>query len=62
MDSGNHPDPASRIAELLQARASYPDIENGHPYDEVLVEVQTSVERAGSVGKCDIGALSCGSG
>jgi hypothetical protein len=57
MGSGNNPDPESRIAELLQARASYPNIEVGHPYDEVLCDVQASVERSGSVGKNDIGAL-----
>jgi hypothetical protein len=50
-------DPESRIETLVQAHNSYPNYEDGHPCDEVLVEVQTAVEQSGSIGKSDIGAL-----
>jgi hypothetical protein len=42
---------------LVDARAAYPNLEDGHPYDEVLFEVQVAAERSASIGKADIGAL-----
>jgi hypothetical protein len=41
------------VKRLIGAWSAY----SGHPYDEVLNEVQTAAECSGSIGKSDIGAL-----
>lgn len=45
------------VERLVRAREAYPNLEDGHAYDEVLFEVQVAAERSGSIGKVDIGAL-----
>lgn len=48
---------SDRVKKLLAAYTSYSNYADGSPYDEVFLEVQAGVERSGSVGKADIGAL-----
>jgi hypothetical protein len=50
-------EPDSLIDMLTDAWSEYPNQESGHPYDEVLAEVQAAAGRTGSIGKSDIGAL-----
>ena len=48
---------ADRVKKLLAAYKSYSNYADGSPYDEVFLDVQAGVERSGSMGKADIGAL-----
>lgn len=50
-------DSTDRVEKLKRAHGRYPNDADGSPYDEVLLDVQAAVERSGSVGKYDIGAL-----
>jgi hypothetical protein len=50
-------DSTDRVEKLKRAHGCYPNDADGSPYDEVLLDVQTAVERSGSVGKYEIGAF-----
>jgi hypothetical protein len=52
--SGNSPD---LVVKLIAAYKSYSNHADGFAYDEAFLEVQAAVERSGSLGKADIGAL-----
>jgi hypothetical protein len=48
---------AEALRRLRAAHASYPSLESGSFYDEVLDEVAERVKQTNSVGKLDVGAL-----
>lgn len=53
----DHVEDQERVDRLVWAHGTYPSLESGSYYDEVLVQVQERASQSGSAGKVDIGAL-----